>query len=63
MGAGNPDPGEIMVAWVVFFITGPLVLTGYLGYLCRGWRERRMTKQEVRDLQVLCDTERREGLS
>jgi hypothetical protein len=50
-----------MVAWVISFITGPLLLACYLGYLCRGRRQRRITKQEVRELQILCETERREG--
>lgn len=49
-----------MVAWVISFITGPLLLAGYLGYLCRGPRQRRITKQEVRGLQILCDTGQRE---
>ena len=48
-----------MVIWVFFFVAGPLVLTGYICYLCRG-RHPHVTKQHIQELQALYDIEYRE---
>ena len=49
-----------MVIWVFFFVAGPLVLFGYIGYLCRGRRHPHVTKQQIQELQALYDLEHRE---
>jgi hypothetical protein len=55
--AGRPG---LMIAWVLGFVAGPLLLSGYGWYLCRGPRQRGMTDAEIAQLQVIADIERDE---
>jgi hypothetical protein len=53
-----------MVAWMLGFLAGPIVLAGFAIYLCRGpRRRRRLTREQITELQVLADLERRENLT
>jgi hypothetical protein len=66
--AGRPEhehlvPGsESIVGWLLFLTVGPLLLAGYLGYVCRGPRRPRMTERQIRELQVLSGLEKDEDL-
>jgi hypothetical protein len=52
-----------MIAWILGFFAGPVVLAGFAVYLCRGpRRHRRLTREQMADLQVLADLEKRENL-
>jgi hypothetical protein len=52
-----------MIAWMLGFFAGPVVLAGFAVYLCRGpRRRRRLTRGQIAELQVLADIERRENL-
>jgi hypothetical protein len=46
---------------VLFFITDPLVFTGYFSYICG--REPCLTKEHIRELQILPDLEKHEYLN
>jgi hypothetical protein len=52
-----------VIAWIVCFIAGPVLLAGYGWYLCRGPRRRRVTDAEIAQLQAIADLERDEDLS
>lgn len=49
-----------MTVLVFFFIAGPLLLIGYLSYICRGRRYPRAAKRQIKELQALYDIEHRE---
>jgi len=52
-----------MVAWMLEVFTGPVALAGFGVYLCRGpRRNRRLTREQIAELEVLSDLERRENL-
>ena len=51
-----------MIAWIVAFIAGPVLLAGYGWYLCRGPRRRGVTDEEIAQLQAIADIERNEDL-
>jgi hypothetical protein len=51
-----------VIAWIVGFIAGPVLLAGYGWYLCRGPRRRRVTDEEIAQLQAIADIERNEDL-
>jgi hypothetical protein len=52
-----------MIAWMLGFFAGPIVLAGFAIYLCRGpRRHRRLTREQIAELQVLADVEARENL-
>jgi hypothetical protein len=52
-----------MVAWMLGVIAGPIALAGFVAYLCRGpRRRRRLTDEQIMELEVLADLERRENL-
>jgi hypothetical protein len=51
-----------MIAWMLGFFAGPLVLAGFAVYLCRGPR-RRLTREQVAELQFVADIERDENLT
>jgi hypothetical protein len=63
---GLPAPAEglrgLMIAWILAFVAGPLLLGGYGWYLCRGPRRRGITEEEIAQLQVIADIERDEDL-
>jgi len=53
-----------MVAWMLGVLAGPVVLAGFAVYLCRGpRRHRRLTREQVTELQVLADLQRRENMT
>ena len=52
-----------MAAWILGFFAGPVTLAGFAVYLCRGpRRRRRLTREQIAELRVLADLERRENL-
>lgn len=52
-----------MIAWILGFFAGPVLLAGFAVYLCRGpRRHRRLTREQITELQVLAEVERREDL-
>jgi hypothetical protein len=52
-----------MIAWILGFFVGPVMLAGFAVYLCRGPRRHwRLTREQIAELQVLSDLERRENL-
>jgi hypothetical protein len=52
-----------MIAWILGFCAGPMVLAGFAGYLCRGPRRRwRLTREQIAEVQVLADLERHENM-
>jgi hypothetical protein len=52
-----------MIAWMLGFFAGPIVLAGFVVYLCRGPRRRRsLTREQIAELRVLADIERHEDL-
>lgn len=51
-----------MIAWIVSFVAGPVLLAAYGWYLCRGPRRRRVTDEEITQLQAIADIERNEDL-
>jgi hypothetical protein len=51
------------VAWPLFFTAGPLLLAGYVSYLCRGRRQPRITGERLRELQLLSELEKHENLN
>jgi hypothetical protein len=52
-----------MIAWMLGFFAGPVVLAGFAVYLCRGpRRHRRLTPEQIAELQVLAEVERHENL-
>jgi hypothetical protein len=52
-----------MMAWILGFFAGPVLLAGFAVYLCRGpRRHRRLTPAQIAELQVLAEVERREDL-
>jgi len=50
-----------MIAWILGFLAGFILLPGFAVYLCRGPR-RRLTRRQLVELQVLADIERHEDL-
>jgi len=51
-----------MIAWVGF-LAGPVPPAGFAVYLCRGPRRaRHLTREQIVELQVLADVEKREHL-
>ena len=52
-----------MIAWMLGVFAGPMVLAGFVVYLCRGpRRRRRLTGEQMAELQVLADIERHDNL-
>ena len=52
-----------MIAWILGFLAGPLLLAGFAAYLCAGPRRRcRLTSRQIAELQVLADLELREDM-
>lgn len=52
-----------MIAWISAWLAGPIVLTGFAGYLIQGPRRHRsMTREQLAELQVLAEIERHEDL-
>lgn len=52
-----------MIAWMLGVFAGPIVLAGFVAYLCRGPRRRRApTREQIAEVQVLADIERHENL-
>jgi hypothetical protein len=52
-----------MVGWVAGLIAGPVVLAGFAVYVCRGpRRHRRVTREQIAELEILADIERRDDL-
>jgi hypothetical protein len=52
-----------MIGWIAGLIAGPIVLAGFAVYVCRGpHRYRRLTREQIAELQVLADIERRDDL-
>jgi hypothetical protein len=64
LGLPAPAGGQhgLMIAWILGFVAGPLLLGGYGWYLCRGPRRRGMRDEEIAQLQVIADIERDEDL-
>jgi hypothetical protein len=52
-----------MIAWILGFIAGPLLLGEYGWYLCRGPRRRGPTDEEIAELEAIAEIERNEDLS
>jgi hypothetical protein len=53
---------EPVIAWVLAFIAGPVLLGGYGWYLCRGPRRRRVSDEEIAQLEAIADVERDEDM-
>jgi len=52
-----------MIAWILGFCAGPIVLAGFAAYLCRGPRRlRRLTREQIAEVQILADLERHENM-
>jgi hypothetical protein len=52
-----------MIAWMLGFCAGSIVLAGFAAYLCRGPRRLwRLTREQVAEGQVLADLERHENM-
>jgi hypothetical protein len=52
-----------MTAWILGFAAGPALLAGFAVYVCRGpRRHRRLTGEQIAELQALADLEGRENL-
>jgi hypothetical protein len=49
-----------VIASVLGFIAGPVLLGGYGWYLCRGPRRRGVSEEEIAQLQAIADLERNE---
>jgi hypothetical protein len=57
------EGGALMVAWMLGVFAGPIALAGFVVYLCRGpRRHRRLTREQIAELEVIADLERRENL-
>lgn len=41
----------------MFLTVGPLLLAGYVGYICRGRPQPRMTERQLQELQILSSLE------
>jgi len=53
-----------MIAWILAFLAGPMVLAGFAVYLCRGpRRRRRLTCEQIAELEVLADLQSRGNLT
>ena len=51
-----------MIAWILSFFVGLMLLPGFAVYLCRGPRgRRRITSRQIEELQILADIERHEN--
>jgi hypothetical protein len=51
-----------MIAWIAMLSTD-LLLVGFTDYLCRGpRRDRRLTREQIAEWQVLAEIERHENL-
>jgi len=58
------EGGAFMIAWMLGAIGGPIMLAGFVVYLCRGpRRHRRLTREQIAELQFLTDIERHENLT
>jgi hypothetical protein len=51
-----------VIAWILGLIAGPVVLAAYGWYLCRGPRQRKVTDNEIAELEAIADIERNEDL-
>ena len=51
-----------MIAWILAFLAGPVLLGGFGWYLCRGPGRHGPTDTELAELQALADIERHEDL-
>jgi hypothetical protein len=52
-----------MIGWIAGLIAGPMLVGGFAVYVCRGpRRDRRLTREQIAELQVLADIERRDDL-
>jgi hypothetical protein len=49
-----------VIASVLGFIAGPVLLGGYGWYLCRGPLRRGVSEEEIAQLQAIADLERNE---
>ena len=55
------EGGAGMIVWILAWLAGPMVLAGFAGYVIRGpRRHRRMTCEQLAELQVLAEIERHE---
>jgi hypothetical protein len=53
-----------MIAWMLGAVVGPIMLAGFVVYLCRGPRRHgRLTREQIAELQLLTDIERHEDLT
>jgi hypothetical protein len=50
-----------MIAWILGFVAGPMLLAGFPAYLCTGPRPR-LTRRQITELQVLADLEMRDEM-
>jgi hypothetical protein len=52
-----------MIGWIAGLIGGPVLLAGFAVYVCRGPRpRRRLTREQIAELEILADIERRDDL-
>jgi hypothetical protein len=52
-----------MIGWIAGLIAGPMLLAGFGVYVCRGPRRyRRSTREQIAELEILADIERRDDL-
>jgi hypothetical protein len=52
-----------MIAWMLGAFVGPIVLAGFVVYLCRGPRRHPgLTREQIAELRILADVERQENL-
>jgi hypothetical protein len=55
--------GAGMIGWIAGLIGGPMLLAGFAVYVCRGpRRHRRLTREQIAELEILADVERRDDL-
>lgn len=51
-----------MIAWLLGLIAGPVALAAYGWYLCRGPRHRKVSDEEIAELEAIAEIERNEDL-
>jgi hypothetical protein len=56
----NARERELVIAWILGFIAGPVLLGGYGWYLCHGPRRPGVSDEEIAQLQAIADIERNE---
>ena len=71
-GHGGPGPSRLrvpdlgtrktVIAWILAFLAGPVLLAWFAWYLCCGPRRPGPTDAEIAEFQVLADIERHEDL-